>query len=263
MAANFRAAVERSRGRLICLLNDDDRLLPGFLDALVPRFEDPSIGVAFTDVYMNDGGRLRRRSPALAGGRYDDFLVPMLRHTPIICSAALIGREAWEQGEESFPLPDSILADTVIWTRAATLGWSFFYVDRPLVEYPINDPSQLSQRVEEMKEASVRLWEMLAFDDWAAERIRTERLAYALLVRAVTHIERGRLAAARADTARAAALTPRSDRARRWVTERLIGHPSLMPHARRAAHVLRRLQRALGRNPKWSGQPWQEMREHD
>src|SRR5437899_2267454 len=43
---NIRAACSRARGRLIALLDDDDRWLPNFLAVTVDRFEvDPAAGI--------------------------------------------------------------------------------------------------------------------------------------------------------------------------------------------------------------------------
>src|SRR2546425_3765166 len=50
MAGNWNAVLDRADGRLLGLLMDDDRLLPGFVRSTVSQFEeDPSLGVVFTN----------------------------------------------------------------------------------------------------------------------------------------------------------------------------------------------------------------------
>ena len=69
LTANARALFNAARGRYVKLLDDDDRLLPGYLDAVIARLdEDPTVGIVFTSWFHEAGGRLHRREWPLAGG---------------------------------------------------------------------------------------------------------------------------------------------------------------------------------------------------
>lgn len=109
--------LERARGRFVGLLMDDDELVPDFLQAVVSRFaEDSSLGVVFTNHYFRANAVLREWRCGLPEGRYDDFLLPLLRYRPVAVSASLMRREVWEQVRS---LPDMVTADVVLFVRAA------------------------------------------------------------------------------------------------------------------------------------------------
>src|SRR5213078_4500608 len=92
---NYRAALERARSPFVCVLDDDDRYLPGFLPSVLDAFHrDPSLGVVFTGVYVDDGRSLTPRMPDVAPGRHEGFLAELVRRLPIICSATMMRREA-------------------------------------------------------------------------------------------------------------------------------------------------------------------------
>jgi glycosyltransferase involved in cell wall biosynthesis len=55
VAESLRAAIEDCRSDFISILNDDDRLEPGFLSALVPPLQaDPRRVLAFSDHWLMD-----------------------------------------------------------------------------------------------------------------------------------------------------------------------------------------------------------------
>src|SRR5215216_1228684 len=56
------ALLGESRGRYLALLDDDDRWLPGFLEATTALLDqDPEVGIAFTNFFYDVGGRLCER----------------------------------------------------------------------------------------------------------------------------------------------------------------------------------------------------------
>jgi len=226
MARNYNALLDRARGRYIGILDDDDRLLPTFVERVVERFEqDPELGVVFTDHLFDEGGRLRPRQCAVPGGRHDDFLRVQLTARPVHCSASLYRRDVWERIR---PLPDLIWADIVMQTRAAEEGYSFFYVDEPLMIYRVH-PGGLSRQAAIFRDHAVAAWELFNFTDPECERLRLERMARALCGRAAHHLKTGSLGEARADAERARSIAE-------WeptVRERLITF--LACHARSGA----------------------------
>src|SRR4051812_2860828 len=57
-AMNLSRVVGLARGRLIAILNDDDRWLPGFLATTVGVLAgNPGVGLVFTDDFFEVGGR--------------------------------------------------------------------------------------------------------------------------------------------------------------------------------------------------------------
>lgn len=202
-AKNAELALDRSRGELLGVLHDDDRLLPGYLEAVVTAFnEDPTLGVAFTNHYFDDGSRLAKRECQLQGGTYNAFLEPLLEFLPVPITATIMRRTVWL---ESRPLPDLLSVDYVIFVRAAIAGWPFRYIDEPLMVYRVH-PNQLTNASSRATEDAVALWEMFEFTDDRCEAWRRRRLALALVGRAATCIRTNRLPEARADLDRAMSL---------------------------------------------------------
>jgi glycosyltransferase involved in cell wall biosynthesis len=254
MSAHVRALLSEARGRYVGLLDDDDRLLPGYLDATIGRLDaDPSAGVAFTNYFYEAGGRLHQRKWPLAGGRHDRFLPAILRGCPIAPSAALIRRAAWEDGERRHPLRDDTFADATMWMRAAEAGWAFHFVDDRLAVYAVH-PGQTMHRQQHVRDRSVRLWDSFRFDDAECERLRRRRLAEALLARANLHLRRRRIASAARDVRAARATAPGrfGERevvallgARQFAARLLARHPVLVGPALSAWRFLQRLDRIV------------------
>jgi hypothetical protein len=204
---NITTSFGLARGGLLALLDDDDRWLPGFLEAAVSAFDgNPEVGVVFTDVYLEAGARRLRRRPALAPGRHDGFLRRLLDDCPVVLSAAVMRRAVWEQGERDHPLDPSSIGDITMWIRAALGGWQFHYVDKPLVGYRLHT-GQLSWRPG-MQARVIRLYERFRFDDPDCERLRRARLAEARLAQAGALLWGGRLGGARREIALARSTAP-------------------------------------------------------
>jgi glycosyltransferase involved in cell wall biosynthesis len=214
--ANIRTVFGLARGRLLALLDDDDRWLPGFLETVVKRFDqDPGLGIVFTNHYFVAGGRRVRRSSAMAPGRNDDFLREVL-NSGIPPSAAVMRRAVWEQGEQDFPLRDSATGDMTMWIRAAAGGWPFYYVDEPLVAYRLH-ADQLSWTDEGLPGRSIATFDRFRFDDPVCERLRGARLAEARLWQAGIDLRHGRYRSARLQLGRARAAAPSPLGLRGWL----------------------------------------------
>jgi glycosyltransferase involved in cell wall biosynthesis len=224
-----RTVLDAGRGRYVGLLDHDDWLLPGYLEAVVARLEaDPTLGVAFTNHYFEEAGRRRMRTCGLAGGRYERFLPELLRHWPVAQSAALMRREVWTEGEARLPLPDGTPVDATLWLRAAEAGWPFHYVDEPLMVYGVH-ADQVSKNEEWVRPRGVRLWRTFRFDDRECEDLRRRRLAEALVSEGAMHLKQGRAADARTDFAEARRLAPRAMGTRARALAYLADHPRMLP----------------------------------
>jgi glycosyltransferase involved in cell wall biosynthesis len=214
--SNIRRVFGLARGRLLALLDDDDRWLPGFLGTVVERFErDPDLGIVFTDHYLEASDRRVRRCPALAAGRHRGLLREILADCPVTPSAAVMTRAVWEQGERDFPLEDRGIGDQTMWIRASLAGWPFHYVDEPLVAYGVH-AEQITWN-EAIYGRAIAVFERFRFDDPVCERLRRARLAEARLSRAGVHLRHGRLRDARHDLARARVAVPGRIGLRGWI----------------------------------------------
>lgn len=205
--ANIRTAFNLARGRLLALLDDDDRWLPDFLATVADRFEkDPEIGVVFTDQLLEAGARQVPRRSALSPGRHPALLNHILEHG-IPASAVVMRRAVWEQGERDFPLPDFGIGDTTMWIRASLAGWAFYYVARPLAIYRLHD-GQMSWSDEKIPARTIAVLERFCFDDPVSDRLRRARLAEARLAAAHAQLRRRRYRSAWENIVRAHEISP-------------------------------------------------------
>jgi glycosyltransferase involved in cell wall biosynthesis len=221
MARNWTASLDRATGEYIGLLMDDDRLLPGFLESVVPPLQDDStLGITFSNHLFSNGRRVWQRDCRLVEGKYAEFLTLLLVHKPVAVSAALMRREVWEAIR---PLPDLLTADLYMHLRVAESGWSFYYVDRPLMVYRVHQ-GQLSSNEVPFREDNVRLWNYFQFVDSEAEVLRRRHLAGALVQRAASRAKQGQLDKAREDVSQARRLKS-SQGYRLWVLSTLLRWP--------------------------------------
>ena len=103
--ANLRRVSALARGEYVLVLDDDDELLPGFLrTAAAPMDRDPAVGVVFTGVLREAGGRRRPYAlPVPAGAVHDPLRMVLTGYQPAR-SATLLRRSALEQGELRVPV---------------------------------------------------------------------------------------------------------------------------------------------------------------
>jgi glycosyltransferase involved in cell wall biosynthesis len=234
MAGNWNRLCDVAHGDYLLLLNDDDRLLPGFVATCVSAFHRmPDLGVVFTNHFFDHRGRWEVRRCELQPGRHEDFSAKLLRYNPVPVSASLFRRTAWEHART---LPDTGSADLVLWGRIAERGWPFFYVGDPLMVY-LPHAASVSGALSFRYDGVVAL-EALTMSDPEAERLRRERLADALVARASAHLLEGNARGATADLSRAEQLGHTSRRA--WLLRALARHRTL---ARIAARAVRGLPR--------------------
>ena len=241
---NARRVLGLARGRLIGLLDDDDVLLPTFLEEVVARFRaDEALDIVFTNHYIDTGSGAAVRRMPVAEGTHRSFLPLMIRHLPAPTSATLMRRHVWKDGETRFRPEMGNDAGSFLWTavvlHAAEHGCSFHYIDRPLMVYRVH-ALQLSSDPRVMRETGVALWELFSFRDEISEGLRRNRLAEALLSRAALRLKADDFVGAKCDAARARAASPGVRRWRRWVLATLAARPSLLPVARLFHELVKR-----------------------
>lgn len=110
-AGNHWAALREARGRYLCILNHDDRLLPRFLESLVaPLEQDASLVLAFCDHHLiDDQGRVlearteentRRWGRAdLARGRHQDVARLVVSQSLPVAMGAVLRKQCVPLGE--------------------------------------------------------------------------------------------------------------------------------------------------------------------
>ena len=241
-STKVRAALSLCRGRYLGNLDDDDRYEPTFLERVLAEFErDPRVGVVFTDHWFDVGGRRVPRRLRFPGGTHSEMVPQLLRHWPVALSAAMLRREAWEEGEREKPIPAGVWADRFMWLRTADLGWAFTYIDEPLMTYRVH-AGQISSIHDWMREPGVATLDAFTFADPENERLRSGYLAGALIARAANDLSRGRPDRARADLRRAREVAPRREPIRRSLLSALAASP-------RGAPAVARLWRRRPRTP--------------
>jgi glycosyltransferase involved in cell wall biosynthesis len=200
LARNVNHLARNAQGEFLAFLMEDDYWLPRFSSTALSVFREmPDLGVAFTNHFFENGQR-RVRECQLAPGRHDDFSVKLLQLNPVPISGAIIRRSLWE---DVAPLPETQAFDFVLWARAAEQGWSFFYVDEPLMVYR-SSPEGLSASRAFRHEVVVAL-ESLSFENPEARDIHWKRLNKALYLRAKGNMTVGKPHLAVADITRLAA----------------------------------------------------------
>jgi glycosyltransferase involved in cell wall biosynthesis len=237
LAGNHMAALDRARGRFLGFLHDDDRFLPTYVGTVAGALAaDPSIGVVFTDCWLDTGSEpYTRRRIALTGGRYEHFLPQVVRYDYFIPSTTMVRREVWEGSAKAWP--DLLPGDLALFVDAALAGWPFLFVGEPLVVYRLH-PGQTGADQQKTRGDMVAFWERYRFDEPEAERLRQEKVAFWLRACAGTHLKHGRTTEARADLERARALDPRRG-PREYALRLLAAHPGMVPWAHRIWRRLR------------------------
>jgi glycosyltransferase involved in cell wall biosynthesis len=156
--------IRRARGDVICLLNSDDRLLPGVFEAILAAFErDPAADAVCGRVRVGDVATadkdLEIGSPAMQRLRAGDVIsgVP-------ITNGRFIRRAAFEQAglfDQAFP----VLADRDFLGRFLLKGLRTISIDRAVYRYGAHRQSltfgsaagQLAYNSEAIRLAQVRL----------------------------------------------------------------------------------------------------------
>jgi glycosyltransferase involved in cell wall biosynthesis len=177
IAAARNAAFGLARGEWICLLDHDDRWLPGKLETQLAQAGDCQI--VFTDAfvvtgtgrrrYSEDVGRDRLESLARSQPSRDSAIPVFLDGNPIAAAAAMFRAELVRTVGpfDSAAVPSD---DYDFWLRSLAAGAQVRFVDEPLVEYVVHEKNYSRD--------TARLWRSIvvaletnraALSPWAAE----------------------------------------------------------------------------------------------
>ncbi|WP_233752189.1 MULTISPECIES: glycosyltransferase [Halostella] len=120
--------IERSTGRYVQLLDDDDRLLPGKLEAQVPRLRSNSdVGVAYCGLRWEDGPTVHP-DPTVRGDVLEDAL--QFSTSPAMMGTMLVERSVLEA---LLPFPNRHGADDIGLKIELARQTDFDYVDEVLL----------------------------------------------------------------------------------------------------------------------------------
>jgi len=134
LSAARNTALRHARAPLISHLDSDDAWEPEYLEHVLPAFEDPEVGLAYTnvtivghpeghEVYIFDPEpHPMDRFPKIA----EQNPVPLLTATARARAVREAGGYArWLRSTQDYHL----------WCRLAAAGWRFAFIDRPLARY--------------------------------------------------------------------------------------------------------------------------------
>jgi glycosyltransferase involved in cell wall biosynthesis len=212
-SGRFRAAVSHCRGRVIGVLDDDDRYEPAFIAQLLPVFDqDPKAGIVFCrTTWLANGYLFRPRDRRPAGTQAEVVFDMLSTGWTVSPSLMLIRRDALAEIDRSPAMPDGVSPDVFLNMRVALAGWRHVLVDAPLVVCRWH-PNQLSRSFPEGNDAAVRTWQAIHFDDARLAALGQRRLARALVARAFGHLRVRDLVRAREDLRDAKEASARSAR---------------------------------------------------
>jgi glycosyltransferase involved in cell wall biosynthesis len=154
--ANFQTCLERARGEIVHLLHGDDKVLPGFYEALARGFEvAPGLGAAFCRaVYLGPDGR---ETGITAVERFESGLLPdaaeRLASEQRVMTPAIVVRRAVYEALGGFDRRLACAEDWEMWVRIAA-HYPIWYEPRPLAVYRMHGQSNTGRHVARAADAA-------------------------------------------------------------------------------------------------------------
>jgi glycosyltransferase involved in cell wall biosynthesis len=146
-----------ARAPLVAQLDADDLWQRRYLDAIVPCFEDPAVGLAYSNALLVHEGTLGDETYIReARGHPIDRFPAIARECPIPAPAVTMRTEAvravagyaeWLWASEDYHL----------YLKLAHAGWRFAYVDEVLASYAVR-PGSMSSQQTRMALDLLRMW---------------------------------------------------------------------------------------------------------
>jgi glycosyltransferase involved in cell wall biosynthesis len=134
------AALAASTGEIIAFLDADDLWLPSKLEKQIPLFDDPKVGLVFTDaIYFNDAGKEKRLYGTRAPSTGHVFRA-LLTGYELCLSTTAIRRRTLDNLSEWFDDRFEMTEEADLFRRIA-LSWEFAYVAEALTRYRVHASS--------------------------------------------------------------------------------------------------------------------------
>jgi glycosyltransferase involved in cell wall biosynthesis len=157
LSAARNAALAAAEAPLVSQLDADDSWEPDYLASVLECFDDPAVGLAYTDATVLGDGSSPKRYVERAGHPIDRF-PELAERNPIAASTATMrtaavrgvgGYAPWLWGGQDYHL----------YLKLAAAGWRFAYVNRPLARYRAPSPgSSMTADSVRVDRNDVKLW---------------------------------------------------------------------------------------------------------
>jgi glycosyltransferase involved in cell wall biosynthesis len=127
------SALARARSRLVSQLDADDLWEPDYLESVLPEFEDPAVGLAYTNATILGHPEGKEDYIGDASIHPRDRFPELAEANPVPCPTVTIRTEA-VRAVGGYPRSWAV-EDWHLYMRLAAAGWRFAYVDRRLARY--------------------------------------------------------------------------------------------------------------------------------
>jgi glycosyltransferase involved in cell wall biosynthesis len=134
-------ALAAARSPLVSHLDADDLWEPDYLESVLPCFDDPAVGLAYTNAFLIGHPEGQDTYIADASVHPMDTFPKLAEQNPIPSTTATIRTDAVRAAggyAEWLPLAE----DYYLWMKLAAAGWRFAYVDRRLASYRWPEPTR-------------------------------------------------------------------------------------------------------------------------
>jgi glycosyltransferase involved in cell wall biosynthesis len=176
-AGTMNEGLGAARGEFIARLDPDDRYRPGFLSAVMGKFESfPEVGLVYGDVALIDarGQITAGRTDREHGGR--DFkgneLIGLLARNFICAPSVIARRQAWLGVA---PVPAHLAFNDWYFTVMMARRHEFYYVDQVIAEYRVHDANHHAAITRTKQEEPSVLWVLEQVFSSREEDVNLER----------------------------------------------------------------------------------------
>ncbi len=172
------SALRHARAPVVCQLDADDLWEPEYLEAVLPAFEDPAVGLVYANATILGHPTGHEDYVGDASIHPRDRFPELLDANPIPCPTASMRATAMRDVRGYSGWLKSV-EDWNLYLRLAATGWRFAYVDRPLARYRWPEPTRgLSYDTRRLER-----WVIAALLDVAVRHPRTPGVWSALRAR--------------------------------------------------------------------------------
>jgi cellulose synthase/poly-beta-1,6-N-acetylglucosamine synthase-like glycosyltransferase len=161
-AGGRNAALHRARAPLVSQLDSDDQWEPEYLESILPCFEDPAVGLAYSNTHIigHPSGHDDYIGDPSVHPMHD--FPKIAEQNPIPCPTATIRTEA-ARAVGGYTQTQWMAEDYLMYLRLARAGWRFAYVHRQLARYRWpSSASGMSHRKRQQE-----LWELAMYARFA------------------------------------------------------------------------------------------------
>jgi len=148
MVENWNRLVRASRGDYVLIIHDDDRALPGLVEAERGALDgNPGAGFVHTAIeVVDEGGKVVERPRHYEGDHAFDAVATfkdLYLDNKVSCPTVMVRRECYERtGLYDHSLP--FAADWDMWLRIALAGYGSMFLSRPLLRNKVHAGSATS-----------------------------------------------------------------------------------------------------------------------